>query len=312
MQTIKSREKDPTHAVFGKTPVGETLAIPLSEGPHWLICGQTMSGKSVFANSLLVSLMCHNHPDELKMVWIDPKKVEAGAYVGLPYCPIDPVTDMEDAYGLIQYFVFEMERRYSLLESTGKKKLVDYNNWVKKNPEEAERGGHVPLPFLICVIDEYADMVMQVKEVEDGIVRLGQKARAAGIHLLIMTQRPSATIISPTLKANIPGRVCLKVADSTNSQIILDEPGGEKLRGYGDGLVQWDSKLERVQGPFITDDEIANIFSSLREKYGTPDRINYKQIVVDQGMCQWAEEYDDSVPEKDRHVKQIKKSRFGR
>ena len=310
MKTIKSRAKDPTHAVFGKTPVGDTLDIPLSSGPHWLICGETNSGKSVFANAILISLMVHNHPDQLKMTWIDPKRVEAGAYVGLPFCPIDPVTDMNDAYGLVQYYVYEMERRYALLESAGKKKLVDYNAWIDQNPDKAEAGGHVKLPFMICVIDEYADLVMQVKDAEEGIVRLGQKARAAGIHLLIMTQRPSASIISPTLKANIPGRVCLKVADFTNSSIIIDQPGGEKLRGFGDGLVKWGSSLERVQGAFISDDEIAAIFSELSAKYGAPEPLDYKQIVVDEGLCEWAEEYDDSVPDKDRHVKQIKRSRY--
>lgn len=308
MQTLKSRAKDPTHAVFGKTPVGDTLDIPLSNGPHWLICGETNSGKSVFANAILISLMCHNHPDQLKVTWIDPKRVEAGAYVGLPFCPIDPVTDMNDAYGLVQYYVYEMERRYALLEKAGKKKLIDYNAWIDANPDKAAEGGHEKLPFMVCVIDEYADLVMQVKEAEEGIVRLGQKARAAGIHLLIMTQRPSATIISPTLKANIPGRVCLKVADSTNSGIILDQPGGEKLRGYGDGLVKWGSSLERVQGAFITDDEIAAIFADLRERYGTPEQFDYKTIVVNEGLCEWAEDYDDDVPMK--HVKQVKRSRF--
>lgn len=312
MQTIESRAKDPTHAVFGKTPEGETLDIPLSEGPHWLICGETNSGKSVFANAILISLMCHNHPDQLKLTWIDPKRVEAGAYVGLPFCPIDPVTDMNDAYGLIQYYVYEMERRYALLEKAGKKKLLDYNAWIDANPDKAADGGHVKLPYMICVIDEYADMTMQDKdrEVEQGIIRLGQKARAAGIHLMIMTQRPSVQVISPLLKANVPGRVCLKVADSTNSGIVIDQPGGEKLRGYGDGLVKWGSHLERVQGAFITDDEIAAIFANLRESYGKPEPLDYKQIVVDEGLCEWADEYDESVPMKDRHVKQISRRRI--
>lgn len=309
MQTIKSRAKDPTHAIFGKTPQGDTLDIALSAGPHWIICGETNSGKSVFANHLLVSLMCHNHPDQIKMVWVDPKMVEASAYVDLPFCPINPVIDMNDAYGLIQYFVWEMERRYSLLAKAGKKKLADYNQWIADNPEEAATNGHEQLPYMVCVIDEYADMVMQVKEVEEGIIRLGQKARAAGIHLLIMTQRPSVTIISPTLKANIPGRVCLKVADSTNSSIVLDQTGGEKLKGFGDALVKWGSSLERVQGPFLSDDELAGIFADLRNRYGTPEPINYKQIVVDAGLCVWAEDYDDTVPMSERHVKKPPRSR---
>lgn len=307
-KSLNNRALDPTHAVFGLDMEGHVFDLPLSEGPHFLICGQTGSGKSVYMNAILVSVMAHATPYEVKMTWIDPKKVEATAYVGLPYCPIDPVTDMNDAYGLIQFYTWEMDRRYDLLADLNVKNLAEYNEWIDNKPEEAKKRGHEKLPYYICVIDEYADMVMQEKDVEAGIVRLGQKSRAAGIHLLIATQRPSASIVSPTLKSNIPTRVCLKVADSTNSGIILDEPGGEALKGYGDSLVKEKSgDITRVQGPFITNDEIDAIFSHLRDKYGKPETLDYKTIVVEQGLCEWAEEYEDNVPIEERHVKKPKR-----
>ena len=308
---LKTQAKDPTDAVLGSLLTGETLHIPLSTGPHWLVCGQTGSGKSVALQSILVSMMAHAEPSELIISWIDPKKVEATAYIGLPYCPIKPVTDMGDAYGLLAYLVWLMDERYSWLSDVEVKNLIEFNDWVEANPELAELKGYSKMPYFVCVIDEYADMVMQEKTVEDLIVRLAQKARAAGIHLLIATQRPSADIISPTIKSNVPGRICLKVLDSVNSMIVLDEAGGEKLRGYGDGLVkQADGSITRFQGPYISNDEIAKIFAYLTEKYPQPDPIDYKQIVVNEGLCQWIEDYDDSVPSEDRHVQKVKRSRW--
>ena len=305
---LKNRAEDPTHAVFGMGLEGNTFSMPLSKGPHWIICGQTGSGKSVFINSILVSMISHSHPDELKITWVDPKKVEATPYVGLPYCPIDPVTDMGDAYGLMMFLAWEMDRRYEDLMKINVKNLPEFNEWVEANPQEAEKLGLKKMPYWVAVIDEYADMVMQEPDVEAPIVRLGQKSRASGIHLAILTQRPSASILSPTLKSNIPSRVGLKTTDGTNSMIIIDETGCEQLRGYGDGLVKTqDGEITRVQGPFISNDEISAIFGHLREKYGSPEPLDYKSIVVDAGLCEWVEEYDDETPIKERHVRKPKR-----
>lgn len=304
---FNNRAKDPTHAVFGLDTEGNVFHGCISEGPHWLVCGQTGSGKSVFMNAILVSMMVHAHPDELKITWIDPKQVEAGAYVGLPYCPVDPVTNMGDAYGLIQFYCYEMDRRYGVLKDTGTKQLSEFNEWVEKNPDEAERRGYQKLPYYVCVIDEYADMVMQEKTVEEGIVRLGQKSRAAGIHLLIATQRPSVNIISPTLKSNIPSRICLRVADATNSSIVLDETGGEKLAGYGDSLIKDKSgEITRVQGPYLTNDELARIFTQLRDRYGSPEPFDFKTFVVEHGLCEWDKDYPEGTPVEEMHVKKPK------
>ena len=309
---LQTWAKDPTHAVFGMDLEGKTFAMPISEGPHWIVAGQTGSGKSVFMNALLISMISHTTPDELNIAWVDPKKVEATAYIGLPYCPIDPVTDMGDAYGLMAYFTWLMDKRYEKLAAVNVKNVAEFNEWVEKHPEEAAQKGFEKMKYWVVVIDEYADMVMQEKDVEKNIVRLGQKARASAIALLIATQRPSSDIISPVLKANIPSRIALKVTDSINSLIILDETGAEKLAGYGDGFVKTQSgEITRVQGPRITNEEIDRIFSYLRAKYPAPAPVDYKKIVVDAELCEWAEEYADDVPSEQRHVKKKKMSRLG-
>ena len=307
---LKNRAKDPTHAVFGVTPEGEVFDRPLSSGPHWLICGQTGSGKSVFVNNLLISAMSHSHPDELQITWVDPKKVEAGPYVGLPFCPIDPVTNMNDAYGLMAFYVDEMERRYGVMEEHGFKQVADMNAWIDDNPKDAKAKGLEKMPYMLCVIDEYADLQQQAPDTEKLIARLGAKARASAQHVICVTQRPWIQVISGLLKANLPSRVALKVADGTNSQIIMDETGAEKLRGYGDAFVKEVSgEITRMQGPFIPDDQLHAIFKQLREKYPKPESIDYKQRAVDSGMCEWEEAYEDDVPWKDRHVKPVKQKR---
>lgn len=311
---LKTKAYDPTDVVMGLDTNGNVFHTPLSKGPHWLCCGQTGSGKSVFMNSMLASAMYHATPDELMIFTVDPKKVEFAPYTGLPYCPVDPVTDMSDAYGLLQYMCWEMDRRYEVLQEIGVRNIEDYNmkyESLKASGETmpdvvAEEGR---MKYIICVIDEYADLVMTEKDVEAAIIRLAQKARAAGISLLIATQRPSADIISSTIKANVPARIGLKTTDSMNSMIVIDEPGCEKLAGYGDSIIKMtDGSMVRVQGPFLSDGELEKIFAELKEKYPAPAPVNYKQICVDNGLAEWAEEYDESVPEKDRHIKKPKKS----
>lgn len=305
---LNNRAKDPTHAVFGRTLDGETYSACISDGPHWLVCGETGSGKSVYLNAMLISMMAHSHPDELKITWVDPKMVEAAAYVGNPFCPVDPVQNMSDAYGFIMFLAWEMDRRYSIFKDLQVKNIGDYNTWIEKNPEEAATKNLGKMPWFVCVVDEYAELVAVEPQVEDGIKRLGAKARAAGIHLVIATQRPSADVINTTLRSNIPGRVGLKVDTSTSSQIVIGESGCEELRGYGDSLVtDKGGGLSRVQGPFIPDDEIASIFAHIRDKYPDREFIDYKQLVVDQGICQWQEDYTDDVDWEDRHVVKAKK-----
>lgn len=309
---LKTKAYDPTDVVMGLDTNGEVFHTPISKGPHWIVAGQTGSGKSVFMNSMLISAMYHSLPDELQIYMVDPKKVEFGPYAGLPFCPIDPVTDMGDAYGLLAYLCWEMDRRYEVLEEVGVKNIEDYNmkfEEAKAKGETFHKEGR--MPYIITVIDEYADLVMQEKSCEDLIIRLAQKARAAGISLLIATQRPSADIISSTIKANVPARIGLKTTDSMNSMIIIDEPGCEKLAGYGDSIIKMtDGSMIRVQGPFISDDEIFAIFGELKKKYPPATPIDYKQICVDNDLAEWVEEYEEGTPDKDKHIKKPKKS-FG-
>lgn len=307
---LNTKAIDPTHAVLGLDTSGKPFGVALSDGPHWILAGQTGSGKSVYANSALASCMYHASPEELIIMVIDPKKVEFEPYIGLPFCPIDPVTDMNDAYGLLAYLCWEMDKRYEIMASSKVRNIKDYNQKFLEAKEKGKvfhESGY--MKYIICVIDEYADLVMTEKSVEDLIIRLAQKARAAGISLLIATQRPSADIISSTIKANVPARIGLKTTDSMNSLIIIDENGCEKLAGYGDSIVKLkDGSMVRVQGPFISDPELHGIFDYLRDKWGVPEPFDYKSKCVEYGLAQWMDEYDDDVPMKDRHVKKPKAS----
>lgn len=336
---LRTRAIDPTDAVFGITPDGEVFHINLSDGPHWLICGQTGSGKSVFVNSMMLSTFSHAHPDELEVSIIDPKKVEFSKYKGLPYLCIDPVINMGDAFGLLAWLCYEMDERYEAIEKLGVKNIADFNEIVVNDPDKAQRlldqyekeyGRPIPehirerctkrMKYHINIIDEFADLVMTAgREIEDLVMRLAQKARAAGITCLIATQRPSADIISPSIKANVPSRIGLKTADSTNSLVAIDEAGCEKLAGNGDGIVKLkNGDMIRVQGPFICDDEIDAIFDSIKTTFADYEVniIDYKQICVDNGLAEWVENYDTDptsdnyTPPHDRHVK-MKRQRRG-
>lgn len=302
MNMLKTKASDPTHAIFGKTLTGETFAATISSGPHWIFAGSTGMGKSVAVNSVLVSMLYHGHPDELKVFWVDPKMVEAAAYINLPHCPINPIINMADAVAFLEFLVEEMEERYRVLAKTGFKHMKDFNQWFDENRSKAESQGYKKMPYFVCVIDEWADLVMQDKGVDDPVMRLGQKARAAGIHVIIATQRPSAEILSSKIKANIASRVCMGVVDSMNSLIVLDQTGAEKLNTPGDALIMYKGDITRVKFPYLSDDEIANIFAEIRDRYPRSEPIDYKQFMVDHGTFEWAEEYDESVEWEDRHL----------
>lgn len=262
-----------------------------------------------------MSLFAHASPDELKVFIVDPKAVDFAIYKGLPYCPIDPINeDMSEAYGLMIYLTILMDQRYQIIKSAGAgvKNIDGYNEWVENNPEEARIKGMSKLPYILVLVDEYNDLVMQHREVETPIVRLGQKSRAAGIHCIIATQRPSADVITSTLKANIPSRIGLMTTDYMNSRVILDEEGCEKLLGKGDSLVKADNQLTRVQGMYITDSEMIKIFDYLKENYTNnpvpkEDYSQYKQVLIDSEQFEWVEDYDDSVPLEKRKIKPVRR-----
>lgn len=283
---LEKEMSNPTFAVLGETAA--PAALPLSEGSHWLLVGQTGSGKSNFINGLLTGMMEQCTPDELNIFWVDPKKVEARQYKGTPFCPIDPVVDMGDAYGLIEYLHWETDRRFDMMEKTNTRSIEKYNTWIKDNPETAAEKGLKSIPYIVTVIDEYADMVTQTPQVDKSLVKLTARSGVCGIHLIVASQRPSATIFSANVKANLPARICMRVADEINSRVVIDQPGGEKLRGYGDMLFKDKTgQVTRLQASFTPEEKIQEVCENSISQYGAPVPIDYKKIVVDNGSCQW-------------------------
>lgn len=242
---------------------------------------------------------------------VDPKKVEATAYIGLPYCPLDPITEMDDAYACLLYYTELMDDRYRRFAQTGVKNLPEFNDWVESNPDKASALGYAKEPYIVFVIDEFADMKDTVgSDVELPIKRLGQKARAAGIHLVIATQRPSVDVISSIITANVPSRVGMRTTNTANSNIIIQQDGCEKLT-IGQAYIKTNDGMTRVTGPYISNEEIAAIFKTLREKYKRPEPADYKSYLVENGIMDWdTEDGNMDKPPMERRLKK-KRSRGG-
>ena len=279
-------KKHPLAVAFGKNIKGETIFADFDEFPHILIAGTTGSGKSIFVNSIIVTLIMRNSPDDLKLVLVDPKKVEMSRYKDMPHllCPI--ITDPNDAKTLIDRLCKEMEERYMLFSDNGSTNIKEFN-------EDAPGLGLEKLPYIVVVLDEYADIVDQCKEISMPVVSLAQKARACGIHLLISTQRPSTNVVTGVIKANLPTHVALMTASSVDSITIIGEGGAEKLIGKGDMLVQ--SPLVsrvgvvRLQGCFIHRTEISRVVGYLKEHYET--HYDEKFLNLEEEATQAANEY---------------------
>ncbi len=258
--------------VVGKDISGQIIVSDIAKMPHMLIAGSTGSGKSVFTNSIIMSLLYKARPDEVKLILIDPKIVEFSVYNGIPHLLLPVVTDPRQASAALAWAVAEMTRRYKLFAESNVRAIKAYN-------EQAGPGEEI-LPQIVIVVDELADLMMVAsKEVEDSICRLAQLARAAGIHLIIATQRPSVDVITGLIKANMPSRVGLKVASGIDSRTILDMVGAERLLGNGDMLFypQGIPKPVRVQGAFVTDSEVQKVVNALKTQSG--DDVYDKEIV---------------------------------
>lgn len=262
---FKRRKSDFT-APLGRDVAGTVQQLEVDKAPHMLVAGATGSGKSVCLNLIIASLLYQNGPDDLKLVMVDPKRVELGVYAGIPHLLVPPITKVDEAINALKWGVREMERRLDHLAKHGVRDIDSYN---KKNKER--------MPKICIIIDELADLMSQNKrDVEAVIVRIAQMARAAGIHLVLATQRPSVDVITGTIKANIPTRLAFAVASQVDSKTIIDQAGAEKLLGRGDMLYTTPaiSKPRRVQGAYISDKEIKNIIGFLKEE-GEPD-YDYK------------------------------------
>lgn len=278
---------------MGKDIAGKPIITDLAKAPHMLVAGTTGSGKSVAVNAMILSMLLKYTPKELRLILIDPKQLELANYEDIPHLLTPVVTDMKDAVNALNWCVNEMERRYKLMAFMKIRKINDYNRKVE---EALERGDDLidptwkpndsatqdraprlqPLPMIVIVADEFADMIMQVgKKAEEMITRLAQKSRAAGIHLLLATQRPSVDVITGLIKANIPTRVALRVNSRIDSRTILDAGGAEDLLGHGDMLFLGPGKIEpeRAHGAFISDDEVNRICDAWRER-GSPNYVD--------------------------------------
>ncbi len=295
-------DKAPLPVVLGRDIVGKPFYADLASMPHVIVAGATGAGKSVGLNVMLSSLLFKRTPQELRMLMIDPKVVELAPFDGIPHMLLPVVTDMKQAATALRWAVDEMERRYQLFANAGTKNIITYNGWVKRvhtgelpppKPEDVEAlspdgavvsvppakegsdGLKLPgkLPYIVIVVDEFADLMMQQgKEVEASVARLAQKARAAGMHVLLATQRPSVDVITGMIKANFPTRIAFRVAQKVDSRTILDEQGAEHLLGRGDMLVKLNGATDtyRVQCPFVSEEEVSRLTDYLRAQ-GTPE-----------------------------------------
>lgn len=289
--------KAPLLLALGKDIAGVPYSVDLAKMPHLLVAGTTGSGKSVGINAMILSMLYRNDPSNLRLVLIDPKMLEFSLYNDIPHllCPV--VTDMNKASTALKWLTSEMDRRYAVMSHIGVRHFTTYNEKVRQaqargepivDPTQISADGTPPeplepWPYIVCIVDELADLIMtNRKEVESEITRLTQKARAAGMHLIIATQRPSADVVTSLIKANVPTRISFQVASAVDSRVILGESGGESLLGWGDMLIHRPGQQQatRVQGCFVDDDEVIRVAEDLKRQ-GRPEYVSAVTDTVD-------------------------------
>lgn len=293
LESIAQKQSSKLLFALGRDISGEAIVGELNKMPHLLIAGATGSGKSVCVNGIITTILMRAKPHEVKMMMIDPKKVELNVYNGIPHLLAPVVTDPKKASRALQKVVAEMERRYELFSDTGTRNIEGYNEYIRKHNQHVE-DPEPNLPYIVVLVDELADLMMVASsDVEDAITRLAQMARAAGIHLIIATQRPSVDVITGVIKANIPSRIAFSVSSATDSRTILDSGGAEKLLGRGDMLFipVGSSKPTRVQGAFLSDEEVERVVDHCIEQ----QKASYQEEMIPEEVNEVAEEVDDEL-----------------
>ncbi|KEK25691.1 DNA translocase FtsK [Bacillus gaemokensis] len=278
---------------LGRDITGEAVLARLNKMPHLLVAGATGSGKSVCINGIIVSILMRAKPHEVKLMMIDPKMVELNVYNGVPHLLTPVVTDPKKASQALKKVVSEMERRYELFAHSGTRNIEGYNEYIRNHNDQSE-AKQPELPYIVVIVDELADLMMVASsDVEDAIMRLAQMARAAGIHLIIATQRPSVDVITGVIKANIPSRIAFAVSSQTDSRTILDGGGAEKLLGRGDMLFIpiGASKPVRVQGAFLSDDEVERVV----EYVVAQQKAQYQEDMIPQDVPETKQEVEDEL-----------------
>lgn len=292
----KKHPDKPLEVPIGRDVSGGLITANLADMPHLLIAGSTGSGKSVAINGIITSLLMNCPPDEVKLMLVDPKKVELGVYNGVPHLLTPVVTDPKKASLALHKLVSEMEKRYEMFANTGQRNISGYNKMIQRQNEETK--SEEPLmPYIVAIVDELSDLMMVASnEVEDAIIRLAQMARAAGIHMILATQRPSVDVITGLIKANVPSRMSFAVSSGTDSRTIIDTAGAEKLLGRGDMLFKpiEANKPVRVQGAYISDSDVQNVVQFVKEQL-PPDYDNSMEITDEELSTGTTNEAEDDL-----------------
>ncbi|MDY6905565.1 MAG: DNA translocase FtsK 4TM domain-containing protein [Thermodesulfobacteriota bacterium] len=286
---------------LGKDIVGEPVAVEMDKMPHLLVAGSTGSGKSVALNTMICSLLYKARPDEVKLLMIDPKRIELSLYDGIPHLITPVVTDMKKATNALNWAVREMEERYQKLSEKKVRNIAQYNRKIEKESGDAEQEA-AKLPYIVIIIDEFADlMAVASRDVEAALARLAQMARAGGIHLILATQRPSVNVLTGLIKANFPTRISFQVSSKTDSRTILDANGAESLLGNGDMLylAPGSAKLQRIHGAYISEEEVCRIIEFLKKQKQPEfdDRVTAPppRQEAETGETEYDERYDEAV-----------------